>query len=334
MKGDKLHPAQSILRLWLKAGLLGFYRDISIEGREYIPLKGPVIFAPNHNNALIDALLVVCFSRRLPVFLTRADVFQRPLLRKLFSFLNMVPVYRTHDGVDIRTMNEPVFDQMADALEAGASILIFPEGDKGKDYQLLPLKKGMARIAFRALKREGCTEVPIVPMGITYEWMYRPGARVVVRFGEPILASAFRSGDEQQDLRQLTDAVASALKPLMHHLPADRVPEMHEAVKAMDTHRTFNGQLGEAYEAILSSNKWADGSKQERKSMSGMMMVGVRVLFWLLHLPPYGLALWLTGRLSRHPHFYTSILFGMLLVLVPMWWLLIAGIAIWLVFCF
>ena len=38
------------------------YSEISIVGKENIPTDGAVIFAPNHTNALMDALSVLIIS--------------------------------------------------------------------------------------------------------------------------------------------------------------------------------------------------------------------------------------------------------------------------------
>ena len=45
-----------------------FYRRVQTKFRDRIPKGVPVIFAPNHQNALMDALEVVFSSRRNPVF--------------------------------------------------------------------------------------------------------------------------------------------------------------------------------------------------------------------------------------------------------------------------
>ncbi|MBK7389510.1 MAG: 1-acyl-sn-glycerol-3-phosphate acyltransferase [Bacteroidetes bacterium] len=43
---------------------------------------GPIVFAPNHQNAFLDAVLVACSSKRNPFFLARADVFKNPRAAK------------------------------------------------------------------------------------------------------------------------------------------------------------------------------------------------------------------------------------------------------------
>ena len=54
-----------------------FYRKIIIIGRENINPDHHLIFAPNHQNALMDALAVLFTHKGQPVFLARADIFKR-----------------------------------------------------------------------------------------------------------------------------------------------------------------------------------------------------------------------------------------------------------------
>lgn len=52
------------------------YRHIKYIGTENIPQDGAVIFAPNHTNALQDALAVLSINSERKVFVARADIFR------------------------------------------------------------------------------------------------------------------------------------------------------------------------------------------------------------------------------------------------------------------
>ena len=56
------------------------YRHIKYVGEENIPQDGAVIFAPNHTNALQDALAVLSINSERKVFVARADIFRKPFL--------------------------------------------------------------------------------------------------------------------------------------------------------------------------------------------------------------------------------------------------------------
>ena len=59
------------------------YRHIRYVGRENVPTDGAVIFAPNHTNALCDAMAILGIDRSRKVFVARADIFRKPKQAKL-----------------------------------------------------------------------------------------------------------------------------------------------------------------------------------------------------------------------------------------------------------
>ena len=75
------------------------YKEIKYIGLEKIPTDGAVIIAPNHTNALMDALVVLCRQSTPTVFVARAALFYIPILKKIFTFLKIMPIMRIRDGV-------------------------------------------------------------------------------------------------------------------------------------------------------------------------------------------------------------------------------------------
>ena len=57
-----------------------FYRKVIVMGQENINPDDHLIFAPNHQNALMDALAVLFTHNGQPVFLARADIFRKKLM--------------------------------------------------------------------------------------------------------------------------------------------------------------------------------------------------------------------------------------------------------------
>ena len=68
----------NLLRYYVDSTLKLSYRNIRYVGRERIPTDGAIIYAPNHTNALMDALVVLAMDRRPKVFVARADIFKIP----------------------------------------------------------------------------------------------------------------------------------------------------------------------------------------------------------------------------------------------------------------
>ncbi|MDD5346615.1 MAG: 1-acyl-sn-glycerol-3-phosphate acyltransferase, partial [Proteiniphilum sp.] len=73
----------SIAKFYFNSALRLNFSKIVFTGRsENVSKQRPVIFAPNHRNALLDALLVVMatYNRKQVVFLARADIFKQKLI--------------------------------------------------------------------------------------------------------------------------------------------------------------------------------------------------------------------------------------------------------------
>src|SRR6056297_2470985 len=127
-----------------------FYRKIVVEGKENIPKTGPVIYAPNHQNALMDPLAVLFTARQQVVFMARADIFHIPLLPGFFRWLKILPVYRIRDGKENLSNNEDSFDAAIKVLENKRQLSLFPEAAHSNKRHLLSYKKGIPRIVFQA----------------------------------------------------------------------------------------------------------------------------------------------------------------------------------------
>jgi 1-acyl-sn-glycerol-3-phosphate acyltransferase len=131
-----------------------FYKKIIIEGRENIPGDAPVIFAPNHQNALMDPLAVLFTAGNQVVFLARADIFKSKILARFFYWLKILPVYRIRDGADNLRNNDHIFDSTVKVLEHHRSIGLFPEAAHSNKRHLLSFKKGVPRIAFQEMGKK------------------------------------------------------------------------------------------------------------------------------------------------------------------------------------
>ena len=196
---------------WMAVKL--FYGQIEINGRHNIPEDSSnIIFAPNHQSAFLDAILVAVYSSKPISFLTRADVFVFPFNLILRS-LNMMPVYRIRDGYGSLSKNEAVFETCRDLIHQGRPILLFPEASQSLVYYLRPLSKGLSRIAYRS--QEGFDKpVYIVPVGINYYNQFYPGARLALNFGPPINVKELieQSSDKLEAIASIRTHCSEGLK--------------------------------------------------------------------------------------------------------------------------
>ena len=160
-------------------------RSFKIEGRENLEnLKTPALFVANHNSH-VDTLSILhamprCIRQKLAVA-AAADYFFRnqTLCLATTLTLNTFPLSRD-DAV------RPSLEYCGQLVDAGWSILIYPEGTRSTTGQLQPFKGGIGLLATQL-------RVPVVPIGVEGGFHILPKGRclprpgpVTVRIGLPI----------------------------------------------------------------------------------------------------------------------------------------------------
>ena len=113
-----------LVRVYLRIGLFFYYRRIKSVGKENIPNNKPVMVLGNHQNALIDPLLLAKDFNTYAYYLTRAGVFKKNFVSKLLALFNMLPVYRIRDGWSNLTQNNAIFEQCKHILNAKKTLVL------------------------------------------------------------------------------------------------------------------------------------------------------------------------------------------------------------------
>ena len=168
------------------------YRRFEYIGKENIPTDGVVIFAPNHTNALCDAMAILGIDHGQKVFVARADIFKDPKKAAILNWLKIMPISRVRDGLEEVRHNDETMNKAVDTLRDGVPFCIFAEGTHHPDRTILPLSKGIFRIALQANERFGAEKpIYIVPVGIAYGDYFHLWDSVSVTIGEPINVTAF-----------------------------------------------------------------------------------------------------------------------------------------------
>ena len=157
---------------------------------ERMEVPGGVLVCPNHLSHL-DPMVVGCIARRRVNFLAKKALFKNKWFGKLLYALDCIPIDREASGIG--GMKETL-----KKLKKGEPVVMFPEGERSLNGELLPLMTGFTALVKRL-------KIPIVPVGIhgTYEAWPRGASRpklgkVKVVVGEPIEFSELESLTEQQ----------------------------------------------------------------------------------------------------------------------------------------
>ena len=219
---DRLYAT---LRYYVDAVLKLSYRKIKYTGLENIPTDGAIIYAPNHANALMDALVILAMNQSPKVFVARADIFKNPTLAKIFRFLKIMPIMRMRDGINEVKKNNETIEKAVDVLKDKIPFCIFPEGQHLAKHSAQPLSKGIFRIAFQA--KELMPDVPlyIVPVGLQYGNFFRFRSTVRVEVGKPINLDEFMAANTsltpQEQMNVLKDDLSGRMKSLITYIPDD-----------------------------------------------------------------------------------------------------------------
>lgn len=199
-----------------------FYRKITVTGKDKIPANVPVIFASNHQNALMDALAMLFTTNRPIVFLARADIFKNERIAKLLHLIKILPVYRIRDGKENLGGNTETFDKTVQVLQSGTAMGILPEGSHTSIKRLQPLKKGICRMAFQAAESTDFKmNILIVPVGLDYTNYQHAGTHLLVNFGSPLYVERYYDlyrENPQKAISLLRDDLAEAMKKVMIHV--------------------------------------------------------------------------------------------------------------------
>jgi 1-acyl-sn-glycerol-3-phosphate acyltransferase len=179
------------------------------------PEAGPTLYFANHSSHADFVLLWATLPpdlRRGTRPVAGEDYWNRSSLRRFIG----VDVFRSllirrDGGAAAADAPDPV-RQMADALSAGDSLIMFPEGTRNTGEEvLLPLKSGLYHLARR------CPEARLVPVWIENLKRVLPKGEIIplplacmVRFGE---AMQVREGETKNDFIARARAAMLGLRP-------------------------------------------------------------------------------------------------------------------------
>lgn len=210
------------------------YFRLWVFGNKYVPYKGGVIIAVNHQSYLDPTLVGMAMLRHL-TFVSKKENFDLPIVGPLIDLGGAYPIDRAAGGA-------AVLGFFNNLLKEGRAVAVFPEGTIPGEEQLersdveaatglLKGKTGVIRMALKA-------HVPIVPLGISGSGkalcpeavpkgletpLPRP-TKITLRFGQPIdLSHLYETPITRDILRSETDKlmgiISALVDPSMNYIP-------------------------------------------------------------------------------------------------------------------
>jgi 1-acyl-sn-glycerol-3-phosphate acyltransferase len=187
------------MALWL-AGV-----RLEIHGLDRIPHDRPVVFMANHqSNCDPPALLAV-----LPpvLVMVKKEFFRVPIIGRGMVARGFIRVDRSN-----REQALEAVEKGAQALKAGKSFLVYPEGTRSPDGRLQRFKKGVFVMAIKA-------GAPIVPISVSGSNKIMPKGKFVIRpggvritFHETLATEGLAIEDRQELIDHARQAILADLE--------------------------------------------------------------------------------------------------------------------------
>jgi 1-acyl-sn-glycerol-3-phosphate acyltransferase len=187
-----------------------------------VPPRGGIIVVINHISHIDTVLMarLVWQSGRIPRFMIKDTVFEKPVLGRIMRGAKQIPVARgtTDAGQSLRAAVE--------ALAVGEAVIIYPEGTITRDPQQWPMqaKTGLARLIMLA------PDAPVVPVGQWGSQQQKGGLwrrrTAQASVGEPLDMRKYRDAPVTFSvLREITDEVMTAIRAQVAELRGKTPPE-------------------------------------------------------------------------------------------------------------
>ena len=144
---NKPSPVWKFLQVIARVGTTLLF-DLKVYGAHRVPTEGGVLLVSNHQSYLDPVLLGARLPRTLS-YMAKASLFKIAPFAWFIRSLGAFPV-RQGQG-DIRALKEAI-----ERAQEGHALMIFPEGSRSDDENLLPIEPGIALVIRKA-------NVPVVP---------------------------------------------------------------------------------------------------------------------------------------------------------------------------
>lgn len=185
---------------------------------------GAWFIVSNHTHTLMDALVILQMRREGTAFGARADVFRNPVAARFLHFCKIVPLARKdRERPEEVAHNRETMGVIDQVVAHGVPFCLFPEGRHRPMHSLLPLRRGIAMMAFRSAAQR---PTKILPIGLEYSSWFHFRGRASVNIGEPLDVNAFAASlepgiDDSTRDSALQEELFKRLSSLILYIPDD-----------------------------------------------------------------------------------------------------------------
>ncbi len=179
---DKENTYNAIERMFTRISFRFLGINLDVKGLENIPDGEPVIFVLNHQS-FIDVKLSIAAIPRNCSFVSKDIIFKIPVLGRYMKISGHIGIRRSDERNAYGTLNEVI-----KKLDAGKSIIFFPEGTRSVNGELGRFKRGISMVILKSGRK-------VIPTAIIGSRGYLPKSSILsnpenrdigFRFGKPL----------------------------------------------------------------------------------------------------------------------------------------------------
>jgi 1-acyl-sn-glycerol-3-phosphate acyltransferase len=212
------------------------------QGAEHLPSTGGFVVCPNHIS-YVDPFAFAHFlydNGHPPFFLAKSEVFEIPVLGRLLTAAQQIPVHRgTSEAAQ-------AFSAAVAAVQDGKCVPIFPEGTLTRDPQMWPMtaRTGAARVALTTR----CPVIPVAqwgPQEILGPYAKRPHVlppkTMRMLAGPPVdLSDLYDRPLDAATLKEATARILDAITRQLETLRGEKAPAIRFDIRTAGVAQTGN----------------------------------------------------------------------------------------------
>ena len=172
--------ADKMARAWMGDLLKIAGCKVTVEGASNVPMDRAVLYVCNHQSNFDIPLMITSLPGKKG-FMAKKETLKLPFVRDWMKFMHCVFMDRSDIRQQVKAISEGV-----SILKSGHSMVLFPEGTRSPDGELLEFKAGGMKLATKS-------GAPIVPVTINHSMdLMKKGtlkitpANVKIIIGKPI----------------------------------------------------------------------------------------------------------------------------------------------------